>query len=80
MACFTLLDVFVLKKCTFYIVQACCIWLIFPFYHNLFLYFMFLYLSFIKYTILSQDFTSYFYKIVVFVPKRKVLLLKHYLT
>ena len=37
------------SKRRFYdVVHACCIWLIFPFYHNLFLFFKFLYLSFIN--------------------------------
>ena len=38
------------KRCFYYnIVHICYIWLTFPFYYNLFLFFMFLYLSFINY-------------------------------
>ena len=40
------------KRNIFYIVQACRSWLIFPFYHDVFLCFTFLYLSFINYMIL----------------------------
>ena len=43
---------FFFKKYTFYIVQECGIWLIIPFYHDLFLYFIFPYLSFTNYRIL----------------------------
>ena len=53
--CFMLFEIiffffFFSKRCFYYnIVHICYIWLTFPFYYNLFLFFMFLYLSFINY-------------------------------
>ena len=48
---------FFFQKDAFYdIVQLCCIWLIFPFYYNLFIFLMFLYDSFhVKWTKLGHD-------------------------
>ena len=55
--CFALLEKAFFSKRHFYgTIHACCIWLIFPFYRNLCLFFMFLYISFI----------SYFYHIMFF--------------
>ena len=47
---------FFFQEYAFYdIVQLCCIWLIFPFYYNLFIFFMFLYESFhVKWTKLGH--------------------------
>ena len=50
------------SKRRFYdIVHACFIWLVLPFYHDLFLFFMFLYLSFINYFCGSMFYTRVFY-------------------
>ena len=43
------LEVGFFSKDAFYVVYACCIWSIFPFFHDLFLFFMFLFSSFINY-------------------------------
>ena len=49
--CFMLLekDYVFSKECFYSIVHPCCIWLIFPFYHDLSIFFMFLSLWFINY-------------------------------
>ena len=66
--CFTLLKkVFFFSKRRFHnIAHACCIWLIFPLYRDLLLFFMFLYLSFINYfhhiTFHTRDSLSIFIK------------------
>ena len=51
------------KRCFYDIVRKCCIWLIFPFYHNLFPFFMFLYLSFMNYFCYITFYTWSFFSI-----------------
>ena len=54
------------SKRRFYgIVYTCCIWLILPFYYNLFLFFMIPYLSFISYFCNSMFYTRNFFSIFV---------------
>ena len=65
--CFMLLEkkIFFKKRPFYDIAHACCIWLIFSFYHNLFLFFMFLYLTFINYFRLIMFYTPRFFSIFV---------------
>ena len=56
---------FFFKTTLFYIVHASSIWLIFPFYHDLFLLFMFLYLSSINYFRHITSYTRGFFSIYV---------------
>ena len=50
------------SKRRFYDIEhACCIWLILPFYHDLFPFFMFLYLTFINYFCGTKIYTRVFF-------------------